>query len=216
MIYFKHHYRYVKQFISIAPNNPSAWNYLRGILEHNVLPFASVRFFVLPYTAVPLSKDNDTKPDPAPLAPDSVIHTVADIVDLENPLPGEDAELPVPAAIEFMADIWEKEGTIEAVDKAIEVIVLFFSKNDLKLTCTARYSSGNLCLLSMTRFVKSEFRACDPFPSRFGPSPQVGSPSIAAANRPMNSTDRRIVLISTLRYWELRIRNARKAFTTKS
>ena len=69
--------------------------------------------------------NNDTSAGPAPLTPaTSVAHTVDDIADVENPLPSENAELPVPAAVEFMADIWEKEGTIEAVDKAIEVNLL--------------------------------------------------------------------------------------------
>lgn len=118
---FRRELIYVKQSISIAPNNSSAWNFLRGILEHNALPFVSVKLFVLPYTAVPLSVNKDTISDPAPSAPPSVKHTVDDIVDLDNPLPSKGAELPVPAAIEFMADIWEKEGTMEAVDKAIEL-----------------------------------------------------------------------------------------------
>lgn len=56
---------------------------------------------------------NSTQP-PLP----SVTHTVSD---MENSLPSKGTEVPVPAAIEFMADIWEKEGTIESVNKAIEV-----------------------------------------------------------------------------------------------
>lgn len=118
---FRRELTYVKQSISVAPNNPSAWNYLRGILEHNALPFATVRFFVLPYNAVALSMNDDTIHGPTQPVPPSVPHTVGDIVDLENPLPSETAELPVPAAIEFMADIWEKDGTTEALDKAIEL-----------------------------------------------------------------------------------------------
>ena len=61
--------------------------------------------------------NDDAVPGAAPPAPPSVI----DIVDIEDPLPSEDAELPIPPAIEFMADIREKEGTVEAADKAIEV-----------------------------------------------------------------------------------------------
>lgn len=75
--------------------------------------------------------NDDAVPGAAPPAPPSVI----DIVNiLEEALPSEDAELPVPPAIEFMADIWEKEGTVEAAD-AIEVsfcylfFSLLFSKN---------------------------------------------------------------------------------------
>ena len=98
--------------------------------------------------------NGDALPGAAPPAPPSVI----DIVDMEGPLPSEDAELPVPPAIEFMADIWEKEGTVEAVDKAIEVSFCcrFFFHICFPKTHTARHSSGNLWLLSMIRFVRSE------------------------------------------------------------
>ncbi|KAF8809403.1 protein prenylyltransferase [Phlegmacium glaucopus] len=105
---FKRELTYVKQSISLVPNNPAAWNYLRGILDHNSQPFSSIKDFIWPYTI------------PSP-APGNHSHTASrDIVDLENPPPAEGAELPVPAAIEFMADIWEKEGTKEGLDKASE------------------------------------------------------------------------------------------------
>ncbi|KAJ7461812.1 hypothetical protein B0H11DRAFT_2056164 [Mycena galericulata] len=93
---------YVKQNISLAPNNASAWNYLRGVLEHTRRPYASVEAFVRPYT-VPL---------PAAAA--------ADLVDLENPPPGPGAELPCAAAIEFLADVYEEAGGAD-VDKAVEL-----------------------------------------------------------------------------------------------
>lgn len=80
------------------PNNASAWNYLRGILDHNKLPYASVQAFVEAYT-------RDTPP------------ATGDIVDLENPPPSEEAQLPCPAAIELLADIHEPQD----VEKAIEV-----------------------------------------------------------------------------------------------
>ena len=96
---------YVKQNISLAPNNSSAWNYLRGMLEHNKIPFSSVRQFVEPYT----------KPgDPA----------AVDVVDLVNPPPSQQAQLPCPAAIEFMADIYEAEGQT-SISNAIEVSAIF-------------------------------------------------------------------------------------------
>lgn len=127
---------YVKQSISFAPNNASAWNYLRGILEHNARPFSSVKDFVEPYT-MPLPSPN------------------RDIVDFENPPPAEEAELPVPAAIEFMADIWEKEGTKEGLDKAFEVrsilnCVPFLDPIYLN-------SFGNLWQYSMIQFARSEY-----------------------------------------------------------
>ena len=96
---------YVNQSISVVPNNPAAWNYLRGVLQHNARPFSSMKDFIILYSTIP--------------SPGSV--TDRNVVDLDNPPPAEGAELPVPAAIEFLADIWEKEGTKEGLDKASEV-----------------------------------------------------------------------------------------------
>jgi protein farnesyltransferase/geranylgeranyltransferase type-1 subunit alpha len=102
---------YVKHAISIVPNNPAAWNYLRGTLQHNARPFSSIKDFITLYSTTILS----------PLSPGSD----RSVVDLDNPPPAEGAELPVPAAIEFMADIWEKEGIKEGLDKASEVEMEF-------------------------------------------------------------------------------------------
>ena len=49
---------------------------------------------------------------------DAVDEDVDRVLDLENPPPSEGAQLPCPAAIEFMADVHEargKEGIFEAV-----------------------------------------------------------------------------------------------------
>lgn len=93
--------RYAKQAISLAPNNPSAWNYLRGVLDYTHTPYANLRTFVEMYT------DN---PD----------RGFADEIDLEDPQPSEGAELPCSAAIEFMAEVLESEGQ-NAIPKAVEV-----------------------------------------------------------------------------------------------
>ncbi|KAF9078821.1 hypothetical protein BDP27DRAFT_1441192 [Rhodocollybia butyracea] len=82
---------YVKQSISLAPNNASAWNYLRGILDHNSIPYQKMITFVQPYTLL-------------------LDEQVADLVDLENPPPSKSAHLPCASAIEFLADIYEAEG----------------------------------------------------------------------------------------------------------
>ena len=132
---FKRELTYVKQSISIVPNNVAAWNYLRGILKHNARPFSSIKDFITPYT-IP--------------SPGSVANR--NIVDLENPPPAEGAELPVPAAIEFMADIWEEEGTKEGLDKAYEVRM-----QKLYLPHTDFFSFGNLCQSTMTLFARSEY-----------------------------------------------------------
>ncbi|KAH8108791.1 farnesyltransferase [Phellopilus nigrolimitatus] len=84
---------FTKEKIALAPNNASAWNYLRGVLEHSETPFASLTEFVLPFTASPPSTSSE----------DSVI-------DLENPKPSAGADLPCPAAIEFLADVNEAAG----------------------------------------------------------------------------------------------------------
>lgn len=103
---------FTKQNISFAPNNPSAWNYLRGVLEFNKLPFSTITTFVFPYTQ--------------PTDPEAV-----DLVDLDNPPPSKQAELPCPAAIEFLADIYESEGG-ESLPKANQVI---FTGNCFRFSC---------------------------------------------------------------------------------
>lgn len=94
---------FVKERIALAPNNASAWNYLRGILDHAAIPYAELQAFVMPYSL------------PRPL-----FGTPPEVVDLENPLPSKDAQLPCVAAIEFMADIHEASGGDE-LTKAVEL-----------------------------------------------------------------------------------------------
>jgi len=94
---------YVKNSISQAPNNASAWNYLRGVLDHSHTPYSTLQLFVQPYSA-PRSSDE----------------TVAEVIDLENPPPSKGAQLPCPAAIEFLADIYEVEGG-SSLSKATEL-----------------------------------------------------------------------------------------------
>ncbi|KAG6892755.1 hypothetical protein C0995_002523 [Termitomyces sp. Mi166 len=84
---------FVKQNISFAANNPSAWHYLRGILDINDIPYSRVEDFVRLYA--------DTSDD-----------AIRDVVNLESPPPSKGAELPCPVTIEFLADIHEKEGRI--------------------------------------------------------------------------------------------------------
>ncbi|KAF5329979.1 hypothetical protein D9611_010404 [Ephemerocybe angulata] len=99
---FKRELVYVKQNISLAPNNASAWNYLRGVLEHNKVSFARVADFVKPYT---LPYDSSKK----------------DIVDVDNPPPAPSADLPAVPAIEFLADVYERVGDKESVLQAVEL-----------------------------------------------------------------------------------------------
>lgn len=94
---------FVKECIAKAPNNASAWNYLRGVLDHNSIAYSTLQLFITPYTV------------PHPATP-----TESEVVDLENPLPSKSAHLPCAAAIEFLADIYEDEGG-EGLTKAVEV-----------------------------------------------------------------------------------------------
>ncbi|KAF7965616.1 hypothetical protein HWV62_42641 [Athelia sp. TMB] len=84
---------FVKEAISTAPNNPSAWNYLRGILDYTQTPYSTLQLFVQPYTVTREPGEDMTE-----------------VIDLENPAPSKEAQLPCTAAIEFLADIHEVEG----------------------------------------------------------------------------------------------------------
>lgn len=70
----------------------------------NDIPYANLVEFVKPYAI-------DTPPN--------------DVVDLENPPPAPGAELPSPPAIEFLADVYEKEGGTDGLRQAAEVSPLF-------------------------------------------------------------------------------------------
>ncbi|KAF9239776.1 hypothetical protein BU15DRAFT_87803 [Melanogaster broomeanus] len=86
---------FVKTKLATAPNNASAWNYLRGVLDHSKWPYSNLESFVAPYS-VPQTALQDVLSE--------------DVVDLENPLPSPVAQLPCVAAVEFMADIYESKG----------------------------------------------------------------------------------------------------------
>ncbi len=98
---------YTKHQISLAPNNASAWNYLRGVLKHEKQPLSSIREFIELY-----AQERDAEKD---------------IVDVENPPPGPDAELPCVFAVEALADIYEAESEQE---KAKDLWKLLADKYD--------------------------------------------------------------------------------------
>ncbi|KAL5480809.1 RAM2 [Sanghuangporus weigelae] len=112
---------FTKEKIALAPNNASAWNYLRGVLERSDTPFASLREFVLLYTVPAQSSLDDVRDD--------------SVVDLENPRPSPGADLPCPAAIEFLADIHEAAGGNQIQD----AIKLWKSLADEHDTIRKRY-----------------------------------------------------------------------------
>ena len=112
-------YSFVKSKISLAPNNDSAWNYLRGILNHSETSFTSQRDFTIPYTVPQL-----------PSTP---------ILDLDNPLPSSDSELPCPAALEFLAEIHEGEQSEQGIQNAVLVPISMYLHCERRLTVTQLY-----------------------------------------------------------------------------
>ncbi|TNY23470.1 hypothetical protein DMC30DRAFT_414158 [Rhodotorula diobovata] len=79
--------RYVREKLALSPNNPSAWNYLRGILTRLSLPLSSLSAFVTPLA----------------------LNTPASMPSSEPPV-SESAELPAYLAIEFLADAAAEEA----------------------------------------------------------------------------------------------------------
>lgn len=98
---------FVKSKISLSPNNLSAWNYLRGILDKSGIRYAELKKFVELYFVPPVGTGNDEED--------------VEVYDLDNPRPSSSAELPCALAIEFMADVYEQEGENE---KAIDVSII--------------------------------------------------------------------------------------------
>jgi len=94
--------RFVKEKISLAPNNASAWDYLRGVCEKSKTAMGELKEFVEPYT-VPHQKEGGLDGE--------------DYVDLENPKPSKGTRLPCALAVEFLADIYvagrEKAQAVE-------------------------------------------------------------------------------------------------------
>ena len=73
-------------------------------MEFTNTPYSELATFVRPYSvAYPLTEDSESEP-----------------VDLDNPGPTLGANLPCPAAIEFLADMYEAEGG-DNVKKATDV-----------------------------------------------------------------------------------------------
>ncbi|KDQ09114.1 hypothetical protein BOTBODRAFT_37357 [Botryobasidium botryosum FD-172 SS1] len=113
---------YTKEMISLAPNNASAWNYLRGVLERTATPLSSLEAFVAPYARAHSHISGFITP--------ASNETEGVFIDLENPLPSESASLPCPLAIEFLADIWEEKGGEEGAKKASEYFASLAEKYD--------------------------------------------------------------------------------------
>lgn len=102
---------FTKQKIAIAPNNLSAWNYLRGILDRVEVKYATLKDFVVLYT---------TPREERPVVEEEVL-------DLDNPRPSSSASLPCALAIEFLADICLEEGD---TTKAAELFTSLAEEHD--------------------------------------------------------------------------------------
>ncbi|GAA5945260.1 hypothetical protein JCM1841_000945, partial [Sporobolomyces salmonicolor] len=101
--------QYAKGKLAISPNNPSAWNYLRGVLTRLSLPLTTA----IPF-ATPLALNTPLSMPP------------------NEPAVSEKAELPAWLAIEFLADAKAEEALKEEEEgsrttKGQEAAVLFTS-----------------------------------------------------------------------------------------
>ncbi|POV96756.1 hypothetical protein PSTT_15473 [Puccinia striiformis] len=93
---------FTKQQILKAPNNPSAWNYLRGVLRRGSRGLNSVEEFVIP----PRIRRRNSWP-----------------IDLNKR-----SDLPVPAAVELLADIYSESQS--KIKQALELYDLLAEKLD--------------------------------------------------------------------------------------
>ena len=75
---------------------------MRGILEHSNTPFISLASFAQPYTVRRAPWDDE------------------DVVDLDNPAPSLDADLPCVSAMDFLAEAYAREGG-DATQNAIKL-----------------------------------------------------------------------------------------------
>ncbi|KAG8857107.1 CAAX geranylgeranyltransferase alpha subunit [Serendipita sp. 411] len=101
---------YSKQKIALAPNNLSAWNYLRGVLNKTGTKFGSVKSFVIPYT---LPREEGASAE--------------EVLDLDNPSPSSYATLPCALAMEFLVDVYEEEGEL---NRAVELLTSLAEEHD--------------------------------------------------------------------------------------
>ena len=88
------------------------------MLRTTKTPLSSLLTFIQPYAR------------PQPGIKDEGVSTEDVIIDLDNPLPGEAAQLPCVEALEFLADVYEAQvvgsagETTDACESAISVCVV--------------------------------------------------------------------------------------------
>ncbi|KAL8283929.1 hypothetical protein RQP46_005361 [Phenoliferia psychrophenolica] len=107
---------FVKSKLQLAPNNPSAWNYLRGLLKTTSTPLASLTSFVAPFAVPPASASSESDTS------SSSDSTFASAADDGKP------SLPAFLAIEFLADACAEEAVRgKEQEKGVEAAALFNS-----------------------------------------------------------------------------------------
>ncbi|GAA5971708.1 hypothetical protein JCM3765_007623 [Sporobolomyces pararoseus] len=95
--------QYAKTQLAISPNNPSAWNYLRGVLTRLSIPLSNVLPFVLPLA---LNTPDSMPPNEPPVS--------------------SSAQLPAWLAIEFLADAKSQEAEKEKKKEIGEEAAVLF------------------------------------------------------------------------------------------
>ncbi|KAA1122263.1 CAAX geranylgeranyltransferase alpha subunit [Puccinia graminis f. sp. tritici] len=100
--------QFTKHQILKAPNNPSAWNYLRGVLKRGSIPLNTLEDFVLPLTKTRLELETQASGWPTGLNTQS--------------------DLPVPAAVELLANIYAQSQAKTQI--ALELYELLSEKLD--------------------------------------------------------------------------------------
>jgi protein farnesyltransferase/geranylgeranyltransferase type-1 subunit alpha len=137
--------RYTKEKIALAPNNLSAWNYLRGVLDKSGKKYGEKQLeleeFAILYSKERERTEEDaaaTASAPAPVNKEEELDLAneddndyegedsdEEIIDLSNPHPSNTAHLPCPLAMEFLADIYLEDTPSKNIEKAKEVRHVF-------------------------------------------------------------------------------------------
>ncbi|OBZ67962.1 Protein farnesyltransferase/geranylgeranyltransferase type-1 subunit alpha [Grifola frondosa] len=87
---------FTKEKIALAPNNPSAWNYLRGILEYTKTPFSTITTFVEPYASTSRSSTAEQEI----------------VIDLENPYLRKEGGASTMKAVEIWRSLANVHDTV--------------------------------------------------------------------------------------------------------
>ncbi|KAM0746101.1 protein prenylyltransferase [Meredithblackwellia eburnea MCA 4105] len=112
---------YAKEKLAISPNNPSAWNYLRGILKRTSTPLSSLIDFVRPFTISPPSSGSGSSFESEKEGESEVVENAGG------------PTLPAPLAIEFLADALVESGKGEEREEAIALYTTLTQLDPIRL-----------------------------------------------------------------------------------